>query len=177
MDTHNRVHNDIKPQNYLVKYLNGPNDLTRIDIVLTDFGLAGQDTKGGTPIFASPECFEIKTKASDIFSLGRVFLFMILPKKSFLKILFIPITSLADTLYLANIILDQDDLIGLIYRMIKTQKADRIQIQPIRTKLDLLKRNSLINMNSFAQTEIERIATQNLSPDLVKYISDLDHIS
>ena len=157
--------------------MNGPNDLTRIDIVLTDFGLAGQDTKGGTPIFASPECFEIKTKASDIFSLGRVFLFMILPKKSFLKILFIPITSLADTLYLANIILDQDDLIGLIYRMIKTQKADRIQIQPIRTKLDLLKRNSLINMNSFAQTEIERIATQNLSPDLVKYISDLDHIS
>lgn len=177
MDTHNRVHNDIKPQNYLVKYLNGPNDLTRIDIVLTDFGLAGQDTKGGTPIFASPECFEIKTKASDIFSLGRVFLFMILPKKSFLKILFIPITSLADTLYLANIILDQDDLIGLIYRMIKTQKADRIQIQPIRTKLDLLKRNSLINMNSFAQTEIERIATQNLSPELIQYISDLDHIS
>ena len=177
MDTHNRVHNDIKPQNYLVKYLNGPNDLTRIDIVLTDFGLAGQDTKGGTPIFASPECFEIKTKASDIFSLGRVFLFMILPKMSFLKILFIPITSLADTLYLANIILDQDDLIGLIYRMIKTQKADRIQIQPIRTKLDLLKRNSLINMNSFAQTEIERIATQNLSPELIQYISDLDHIS
>ena len=174
---HNRVHNDIKPQNYLVKYLNGTNDLTRIEIVLTDFGLAGQDTKGGTPIFASPECFEIKTNASDIFSLGRVFLFMMLPKESFLKFLFIPITSSADTLYLENTILNQDDLIGLIYRMITTQKADRIQIQQIRTKLDILKRNSLINLNSSAQTEIERIATQNLSPELIQYISDLDHIS
>ena len=177
MNRHNRVHNDIKPQNYLVKYSNGPNDLTRIDIVLTDFGLAGQDTKGGTPIFASPECFEIKTSASDIFSLGRVFLFMMLPKESFLKFLFIPITSPADTLYLTNIILIQDDFLGLINRMMKTHKVDRIPIQQIRIKFDSLKRNSFINMNSFAQNEIERIATQNLSPEILKYISDLDHIS
>ena len=161
-----------------MKYLNGPNDLTRIEIVLTDFGLAGRDTKGGTPIFASPECFESKTNRScDIFSLGRVFLFMILPKESFLKFLFIPITSSADTLYLENTILNQDDLIGLIHRMMKTQKANRIQIQQIRTKLDILKRNSQINLNSSAQTEIERIANQNLSPELIQYISDLDHIS
>ena len=177
MDRHNQVHNDIKPQNYLVKYLNGENDLTQIDIVLTDFGLAGQDTKGGTPIFASPECFEIKTNASDIFSLGRVFLFMMLPKESFLKFLFIPITSPADTLYLTNIILIQDDFLGLINRMMKTHKVDRIPIQQIRIKFDSLKRNSFINMNSFAQNEIERIATQNLSPETLKYISDLDHIS
>ena len=177
MNRHNRVHNDIKPQNYLVKYLNGPNDLTRIEIVLTDFGLAGQDTKGGTPIFASPECFEIKTNASDIFSLGRVFLFMMLPKESFLKFLFIPITSSADTLYLANTIFVQDDLFGLINRMMKTRKADRISIQQIRTKYDSLKRNSLINLNSFAQTQIERIATQNVPSELIKYISDLDNIS
>ena len=177
MDRHDQVHNDIKPQNYLVKYLNGPNDLTQIDIVLTDFGLAGQDTKGGTPIFASPECFEIKTNASDIFSLGRVFLFMMLPKESFLKFLFIPITSPADTLYLTNIILIQDDFLGLINRMMKTLKVDRIPIQQIRIKFDSLKRNSFINMNSFAQNEIERIATQNLSPEILKYISDLDHIS
>ena len=112
--------------------MNGPNDLTQIDIVLTDFGLAGQNTIGGTPIFASPECFSVqkvrsglsslfsrtfqsrrssvqnvKTNASDIFSLGRVFLFMTLPKESFLKVLFIPIISSADTLYLANAILNQ----------------------------------------------------------------------
>ena len=72
---------------------------------------------------------------------------------------------------------NQDDLFGLIHRMIKTQKADRIQIQQIRTKFDVLKQNSFINLNSFAQNEIERIATQNLSPETLKYISDLDHIS
>ena len=81
LGSHHLVHNDIKPQNYLVKFLNGPNDLTRVDIVLTDFGLVGQNSKGGTPIFASPECFDVKTNASDIFSLGRVFLFMTLPKE------------------------------------------------------------------------------------------------
>ena len=72
---------------------------------------------------------------------------------------------------------NQDDLFGLIHRMMKTQKADRIPIQQIRTKFDVLKQNSLINLNSFAQTEIERIASQNVPLNLVKYISDLDHIS
>ena len=72
---------------------------------------------------------------------------------------------------------NQDDLFGLIHRMMKTQKADRIPIQQIRTKFDVLKQNSLINLNSFAQAEIERITTQNLSSEMVDYISDLDHIS
>ena len=71
----------------------------------------------------------------------------------------------------------QDDLFGLIHRMIKTQKADRIPIQQIRTKFDSLKRNSQINLNSFAQIEIERIATQNLASELIQYIGDLDNIS
>ena len=69
------MHNDIKPQNYLVKFRNDDNDLSNIEIVLTDFGLAGPDSKGGTPIFASPECLADscrKDKSSDIFSLGRV---------------------------------------------------------------------------------------------------------
>ena len=177
MNRHNRVHNDIKPQNYLVKYLNGPNDLTRIEIVLTDFGLAGQDTKGGTPIFASPECFEIKTNASDIFSLGRVFLFMTLPKELFLKFLFVPITSSNDANYLRNIILNQSDLFGLIRLMMKTQQSFRIQLSQVRIFFDDLKRNSQITMTSFAQTEIERIVTQNLTPEIINYTKDLDHIS
>ena len=177
MEQYSRVHNDIKPQNYLVKYLNGPSDLTQIDIVLTDFGLAGQDTKGGTPIFASPECFEIKTNASDIFSLGRVFLFMMLPKESFLKFLFIPITSLTDTDYLTNTILNQNDLFGLIHHMMKTKKSLRIEFHRIRIRFDNLKRNSQINLNSFAGTEIERITNLNITPEILDYVQDLDHIS
>ena len=177
MDRHNRVHNDIKPQNYLVKYLNGPNDLTRIDIVLTDFGLAGQDTKGGTPIFASPECFDVKTNASDIFSLGRVFLFMTLPKELFFKFLFVPITSSNDANYMRNIILNQSDLFGLIRLMMKTQQSCRIQLTQVRLNFNDLKRNSQIKINSFAQTEIEGIVTQNLTPGIRNYIQNLDHIS
>ena len=157
--------------------MNGRNDLTRIDIVLTDFGLVGQNSKGGTPIFASPECFGDKTSASDIFSLGRVFLFMMLPKESFLKFLFVPILSTADQNYLTNNVLNQSDIFGLIRLMMKTQQSSRIQLSQVRIFFDDLKRNSQITMNSFAQTEIERIATQNLTPEIINYIQDLDNIS
>ena len=90
---HRQTHNDIKPQNFLVKFNNGLNDLINIEVVLTDFGMAGSDTKGGTPIFASPECFEKKTNASDIYSLGRVVLFLILSNFQFFKWLFLPIET------------------------------------------------------------------------------------
>ena len=47
------THNDIKPQNFLVKFSSSKKDLMETRIVLTDFGLA--DAIGGTPMFASPE--------------------------------------------------------------------------------------------------------------------------
>ena len=47
------AHNDIKPQNFLVKFLTKKKDLMKTEIVLTDFGLT--DSLGGTPLFASPE--------------------------------------------------------------------------------------------------------------------------
>ena len=91
LDSKNQTHNDIKPQNFLVKFQNGPTDLTQIEIVLTDFGMAGSDSKGGTPVFASPECFEKKDKKSDVFSFGRVILFLLLSKEQFMEWLFVPI--------------------------------------------------------------------------------------
>ena len=54
------THNDIKPRNFLVKFLTAEKDLLNTQIVLTDFGLS--DSIGGTPIFASPEVgFTINT--------------------------------------------------------------------------------------------------------------------
>ena len=99
LDNHNQLHNDIKPANYLVKFTN-PNDssktdLTNIDIVLTDFGLADADAKGGTPVYASPECLEKTDGKSDVFSFGRVILFLLLEKKQFIKWLFISIKNQA----------------------------------------------------------------------------------
>ena len=100
LDSHNQTHNDIKPQNFLVKFRKGydsndftKNDPTQIEIALTDFGMADADSKGGTPVYASPECFgETETK-SDVFSFGRLILFLLLTKEQFIKWLYIPIKN------------------------------------------------------------------------------------
>ena len=68
-------------------------DLTQIEIALTDFGMADPDAKGGTPVYASPECFEKTDTKSDIFSFGRLILFLLLTKQQFMKWLYIPIKN------------------------------------------------------------------------------------
>ena len=97
LDRHNQTHNDIKPENFLVKFKNGANDLTQLVIALTDFGIANPDSKGGTPVFASPEFLEKKDTKSDIFSFGRLILSLLLTKEQFMKWLFIPIKNEART--------------------------------------------------------------------------------
>ena len=76
-----------------MKFENGENDLTQIEIALTDFGMADADSKGGTPVYASPECFEKTDTKSDIFSFGRLILFLLLTKEQFMKWLYIPIKN------------------------------------------------------------------------------------
>ena len=67
--------------------------MTQIEIGLTDFGMASSDTKGGTPVYASPELMGKTDKKSDIFSFGRTLLFLLLGKRRFLKWLYIPIEN------------------------------------------------------------------------------------
>ena len=134
MDKHNQIHNDIKPPNYLVKFLNGENDLSRVEIVLTDFGLAGSYSKGGTPIFASPEClanFGRKNKSTDIFSLGRVFLFVILPKEQFLEFLFVPLANGGKEKITE--LIEKEPILSLISKMMRIKK--RLDLQAIRNDL------------------------------------------
>ena len=102
LNRHGRTHNDIKPENFLVKFKNGhdqknssKSDLTQIEVALTDFGMADPNSKGGTPVYASPECFEKTDIKSDIFSFGRLILFMLLSKEQFIKWLYIPINNQA----------------------------------------------------------------------------------
>ena len=160
----------------MVKFQNGRNDLTKIDIVLTDFGLAGKDSTGGTPVFASPECFGTKTHKSDIFSLGRVLLYLMLPKYQFLKWLFIPITSVSNQQTI-NTAINQNKLLKLISKMIAVKSQDRIDINQIRTEFNWLKQQNLITLNHQSITEIENNIFGNLNKVNLEYVSDLYNLS
>ena len=165
MDHHKQIHNDIKPQNYLVKFLNGDNDLSHIEIVLTDFGLAGSDLKGGTPIFASPECLanpDRKDKSSDIFSLGRVFLFMILPKEKFLEFLFVPLLTKRAKEKIMELI-EKEPILHLISKMMRIER--RIDLQTIRQELNLISYIQPSKTVSDISQKLEKSTSKGLHPE------------
>ena len=162
MDRHNQTHNDIKPQNFLAKFKNDPNDLTQIEIVLTDFGMAESASKGGTPVFASPECFEKKDKKSDIFSFGRVILFLLLSEQRFMKWLFVPIKNLN--------VSTPTDMIALVTQM--TSMTNRIDLRSARILFNKMRSSSLIKPTQNIIDAFDSIVNLNLN-NLDVYISEL----
>ena len=172
LDHHNQIHNDIKPQNYLVKFSNGEYDLSHIEIVLTDFGLAGSNTQGGTPVFASPECManpHRKDKSTDIFSLGRVNLFMILPKNEFIEYLFVSLIRGGKSKIMEMI--GQDPILNLISKMMRIKKRiDLLNIRDNLNKIDQIRNWSII-------TEISQIIQNSSSRYTKQYIETLKHLS
>ena len=172
LDHHNQTHNDIKPQNFLVKFKNGPNDLTQIEIVLTDFGMADSDSKGGTPIFASPECFEKKEKKSDIFSFGRVILFLLLTKNQFIKWLFVPIKD--RNLALWKFVYAFPDLslsLNMVLQM--TSFLNRLTIRSARLLFNRIRLDSKIKLNNNLISAIQSIINNEISNDVDTYTSEL----
>ena len=172
LDRHNQTHNDIKPQNFLVKFQNGPTDLTKIEIVLTDFGLAEPDSKGGTPIFASPECFEKKEKKSDIFSFGRVILFLLLTKKRFVKWLFVPVKDDSRLLFIYESF-NKSFYQSLTLASKMTSLTDRINLQAARIMFDELKRCSNIVFKPAFANAIDAVINAEISNDIEAYVSEL----
>ena len=154
MDLHNQTHNDIKPQNFLVKFKNGRDDLTQIEIALTDFGMAGPESQGGTPVFASPECFEKKEKKSDIFSFGRLILFLLVSKEQFLKLIFVPIQNFSFGY------VSPTDIITLVKWM--TSMTNRIDLQDARMIFNELRRNSLVKPTQNIINSLDLIVKSNL---------------
>ena len=156
----------------MVKFLKNATNLTEIEVVLTDFGLAGSDSKGGTPIFASPECLANhgrKDLSSDVFSLGRVFLFTILPKTKFLEFLFVSLTKGGKEKIMK--VIEQDQILHLISRM--TQIKKRIDVQTIREKIQTVIRIQ----NSSNITAISDIIQKSASQYTCEYIDALKHFS
>ena len=192
LDFHNQTHNDIKPQNFLVKFKNEPNDLTQIEIALTDFGMAGPESKGGTPVFASPECFEKKEKKSDIFSFGRVILFILLTKNQFSRWLFVPIKDQTRILSLRNLTNPVLNPISTIWKRIgqtlnlstnfdqslilisqMTSMTDRVSLESARKLFDRIRKDSKIKLGTLLVSDIEMIVNNEFSADMQVYVSEL----
>ena len=129
MKKFNLSHNDIKPQNYLLKHEN-----ESIRVVLSDFGLEGE-TNGGTPIYTAPESCNIETRtesrktgASDLFSLGMVFLYLLTGDEFNVFVLF-PIPPFIQELIEAEIM--KCPMISLVKKMICLRYQDRIDIDSV----------------------------------------------
>ena len=155
-----------------MKFQNGPTDLTQIEIVLTDFGIAGSDSKGGTPVFASPECFENKEKKSDVFSFGRVILFLLLSKEQFMKWLYVPIkdqTRVSSLNILTTV--NPSQLLNLVSEM--TSVSSRISLRSARRRFNQLRRDARIKLNPDIIAAIESIVNDELSNDFRIYVSEL----
>ena len=161
----------------MVKFKNGSTDLTQIEIALTDFGMADpkgekMNSRGGTPIFASPECFEKKEKKSDIFSFGRVILFLLLEKNRFVKWLFVPVKDQTRFLSIQALTLnDPDQCLNLISKM--TSLTDRINLQAARTMFDELRRDCKICVKPVLKSTIDAVINAEISNDNEVYVSEL----
>ena len=155
----------------MVKFKNGPNDLTQIEIVLTDFGMAESDSKGGTPVFASPECFEKKERKSDIFSFGRVILFLLLSKERFVKWLFVPIKDQTRALHRMVSLCRPEQTFNLISQM--TSLSNRIGLHGARKLFERLKKRSRISFNRSLINTIDIVINDEITNDYAVYAAEL----
>ena len=169
-----KTHNDIKPQNFVVKYDSSSTYPYRI--YLTDFGLA--EKKGGTPVFASPECFEDDKHNSDIFSLGRVFLYTILDKSDFFLWLYMPIPiQLKRKL---DQVIEQEPILKLIRNM--TKMTNRYNIRTVRKHFDLIRQSSVLNLVNSVDTTVNNILFDSINEETIRnfyihYIDELYNLS
>ena len=133
----NLSHNDIKPSNYLTDWPQGQAPtITTLKIFLTDFGMV--DRSGGTPIYCSPEGLTGTTVGvSDMFSLGRVFTFLVMEDKSlFYTLVFTPIP---DTSHLQSIrsIMMSFPIFNVIRQMTHIDQNKRAKIYLVEQSLKL----------------------------------------
>ena len=132
----------MKPQNFLVRSLDNE---TRV--YLSDFGFEG-GKKGGTPLFASPECFlGTEVEYSDVFSLGGTFLYCLMTPSDFRWTLAIPVDhELDDVIKRLNDAMALIPLMGLIRQMVEPNPMSRPRIDEV---LQFLQNTNLDNLARF----------------------------
>ena len=129
------------------------------------------DKAGGTPIYCSPEGLTDTTSGfSDMFSLGRVFTFLVLEDKSlFYTLVFFTILDPADVQSIRNI-LSSFPILNLIREMTHIEKNKRIFIHKVEQglanmSLEIITKGDISTQltaqghhglqNSFANAEID----------------------
>ena len=131
----NLCHNDIKPSNYLTDWPQGQTPTTsNLKIYLTDFGMV--DRSGGTPVYSSPEGLTSAVPGvSDMFSLGRVFTFLIMEDRSLFYILtFFSIKNSSHLQFIRNF-MTSFPIMNLIKEMTHIDANKRIRIAQVEQRL------------------------------------------
>ena len=109
---------------------------------------------------------------SDLFSLGRLFLFMLLPKKLFLKFLCTPI-ELKQKSGAAELVKSYP-LLQLITDMTRANK--RIDMDTLLTRFNDLKQKAEIRFNYDVIRQLNEFSSRKFE-DTSDYLMKLDHIS
>ena len=130
LDQNGLSHKDLKPANFLVEWR--PTEeptVQNLKVVLSDFGLVGRT--GGTPVYASPEFLDPVVGKSDLFSLGRLFTFMVTEEKSvFYALLFLPV-QLQNNQNNIRRIVGQIPILNFILKMTNVLPADRCPLADV----------------------------------------------
>ena len=131
------------------------------------------ERKGGTPLYASPECFHgTMVEKSDIYSLGGCFVSLLSNDEIFAKLLILPLLT-KDEIKLADKVLNQNSLLQLAKKMMNSDPLKRPSIDeiieaventPVDLFLSISKNNRELNqlLRGFSERRITELIQEHL---------------
>ena len=96
------------------------------------------DRKGGTPLFASPECYiGTQVEKSDIYALAGCFISLLSNSSTFAKLILLPLMT-KEQQELANRIISKNPIVALAMKMLNPNPTKRPSIDSIIEQLDAM---------------------------------------
>ena len=132
LSKYEKKHNDIKLSNFLVVEEDGS-----LNVYLTDFGFM-DNRKGGTPLFASPECYVgTQVEKSDIYSLAGCFISLLSDDSTFAKLILLPLMTEKQA-EIANQINLKNPIFALTKKMLNPNPSKRPSINSIIEQIEAM---------------------------------------
>ena len=108
-----------------------------VEVYLSDFGFM-DNRKGGTPLFASPECnIGTRVEKSDIYSLAGCFVSLLSDNSTFARLLLLPLMNETQKA-VANDIASKNPIVGLAKQMLNPNPSKRPSIDSIIKQLEAM---------------------------------------